>query len=70
MERQLQATHISDVLNYLHLLPKDEQLNELRTILTYFKNHKQIYNKRYEQNPLHTKLMKKVLHLTNKNLRE
>ena len=47
MERQLQATHISDVLNYLHLLPKDEQLNELRTILTYFKNHKQIYNKRY-----------------------
>ena len=51
MERQLQATHISDVLNYLHLFPKHEQLNELRTILTYFKSHKQRYNKRYEQNP-------------------
>ena len=33
MEPQIEATQISNTLNYLHLLPEDEPFNELNTIL-------------------------------------
>ena len=37
MEDQTEATYITDTLTYLHLLPKNEQLNELNKILAYLK---------------------------------
>ena len=35
MSMQIEATHISNTLNYLHLLPENERLNELNVILRY-----------------------------------
>ena len=37
MEAQIETTYITNTLSYLHLLPKDEQLNELKSILAYIK---------------------------------
>ena len=37
MEPQIEATQLSNTLNYLHLLPGDQQFNELNTILAYIK---------------------------------
>ena len=36
MEEQIEKTYITNTLTYLHLLAKDEQLNELNKILAYF----------------------------------
>ena len=37
MEAQIETTYITNTLSYLHLLPKDEQFNELKSILAYIK---------------------------------
>ena len=37
MDRRIEAMHVTNTLGYLHLLPKDEQLNELNAILAYIK---------------------------------
>ena len=35
MDRQTESTQVSNTLNYFHLLPEDEQLNELNIISAY-----------------------------------
>ena len=70
MDRQTEATQVSKTLTYLHLLPEDEQLNELNTILAFIKKFKRKYNKRPEYNPEYIKSLKRVLHSTFSNLHE
>ena len=68
MDRQIEATQVSNTLNYLHLLPEDEQLNELKTILAYIKKIKRKCNKTIEYSPEYIKSLKRLIHLTFKNL--
>ena len=68
MKPQIEATQISNTLNYLHLLPEDEQLNELNTILAYIKKKQCKCNKGIEYSPEYIKSLKRVLHLTFKKL--
>ena len=42
MEDQIATTYTTNTLTYLHLLPKDEQLNELNKMLAYFKKRKHV----------------------------
>ena len=70
MDRQTEATQVSNTLTYLHLLPEDEQLNELNTILAFIKKFNCKYNKRPEYNPEYIKSLKRVLHSTFSNLHE
>ena len=70
MDRQIEATQVTNTLNYLHLLPEDEQLNELNTILAYIKKNQRKYNKKPEYNPEYIKCLKRVLHSTFRNLHE
>ena len=51
MDRQIEATQVSNTLNYLHLLPEDEQLNQLKNILAYIKKIKHKYNQTIEYSP-------------------
>ena len=66
MDRQIEATQVSNTLNYLHLLPEDEQL---KTILAYIKKIKHKYNKTIEHSPKYIKSLKRLIHLTFKNLK-
>ena len=68
MEEQIETTHITNTLTYLHLLPKDEQSNELNKILAYFKKKQRRYNKAIDYSPEYEKSLKRVIHLTFKNL--
>ena len=68
MDRQIEATQVSNTLNYLHLLPEDEQVNELKTILAYIKKIKRKYNKTIEYSPEYIKSLKRLINLTFKNL--
>ena len=51
MKPQREATYITNAQQYLHLLPEDEQFNELNTILTYIKKIKGKYNKGIDYSP-------------------
>ena len=51
MEEQIETTYITNTLTYLHLLPKDEQSNELNKILAYFKKKQRKYNKGIDYSP-------------------
>ena len=51
MDREIEATQVSNTLNYLHLLPEDEQLNQLKNILAYIKKTKHKYNQTIEYSP-------------------
>ena len=51
MEEQIETTYITNTLTYLHLLPKDEQSNELNKILAYFKKKQGKYNKGIDYSP-------------------
>ena len=55
MDREIEATQVSNTLNYLHLLPEDEQLNKLKRILAYIKKIKRKYNKTIEYSPEYIK---------------
>ena len=68
MEDQIETTYITNTLTYLHLLPKDEQSNELNKILAYFKKKQRKYNKGIDYSPEYEKSLKRVIHLTFKNL--
>ena len=68
MEEQIETTYITDTLTYLHLLPKYEQLNELNKILAYFKKKTRKYNKGIDYSPQYEKSLKRVIHITFKNL--
>ena len=68
MEDQTETTYITNTLTYLHLLPNDEKLNELNKILTYFKKKTRKYNKGIDYSPEYEKSLKRVVHLTFKNL--
>ena len=68
MEPQIEATQISNTLNYLHLLPEDEPFNELNTILAYIKKKQRKYNKVIDYSPEYIKSLRRVLHLTFKKL--
>ena len=68
MEDQIETTYITNTLTYLHLVPNDEQLNELNKILTYFKKKTRKYNKGIDYSPEYEKSLKRVVHLTFKNL--
>ena len=70
MDRQTEATQITNSLAYLHLLPENEQLDELNTILAFTKKCKGKYNKRPEYSPEYIKSLKRALHSTFSNLRE
>ena len=52
----------------MHLLPKDEQFNELKSILAYIKKKQCKYNKGIDYNPEYIKSLKRVLHLIFKRL--
>ena len=69
MKAQIEATYITNTLQYLHLLPEDEQFNELNTILTYIKKIKGKYNKGIDYSHEYFKSLKRILHVANKNLR-
>ena len=69
MEEQIETTYITNTLTYLHLLPGDEQSNELNKILEYFKKKQHKYNKGIDYSPKYEKLLKRIIHLTFKNLR-
>ena len=45
MSLQIEATHISNTLNSLHLLPENERFNELNVILRYIKKLQYKHNK-------------------------
>ena len=68
MSMQIEATHISNTLNYLHLLPENERLNELNVILRYIKKLQRKLNKGIDYNPEYIKSLKRVSHLTFKKL--
>ena len=68
MEEQIKITYITNTLTYLHLWPKDEQLNELNKILAYFKKKIRKYNKGIDYSPEYEKSLKRVVYLTFKNL--
>ena len=70
MEDQIETTYITNTLTYLHLVPNDEQLNELNKILTYFKKKTRKYNKGIDYSPEYEKSLKRVVYLTFKNLSE
>ena len=68
MEQQIEATQLSNTLNYLHLLPEDEQFNEINTILAYIKKKQRKYNKGIDYSPAYIKSLRRVLPLTFKEL--
>ena len=68
MEMQIEATQLSNTLNYLHLLPEDEQFNKLNTFLGYIKKKQRKYNKGIDYSPESTKSLRRLLHLTFKKL--
>ena len=68
MDRQTEATHVTKTLAYLHLLPKDEQLNKLNAILAYIKKNRCKYNKAFEYSAKYIKSLKRVIYLSIKNL--
>ena len=68
MEEQIETAYVTNTLTYLHLLLKDEQSNELNKILVYFKKKQHKYNKGIDYSPEYEKSLKKVIHLTFKNL--
>ena len=70
MDRQTEVTQVINSLAYLHLLPENEQLDELNLILAFIKKCKRKYNKRPEYNPEYIKSIKRVLHSTFCNLYE
>ena len=70
MEDQIETTYITNTLTYLHLVPNNEQLNELNKILTYFKKKTRKYNKGIDYSPEYEKSLKRVVYLTFKNLSE
>ena len=47
MEERIETTHITNTLTYLHLLPKDEQSNELNKVLVHFKKKQRKYKQRH-----------------------
>ena len=47
----------------MHLLPKDEQLNELNKILAYFKKKIRKYNKGIDYSPEYEKSLKRVVYV-------
>ena len=69
MEEQIETTYITNTLTYLHLLPKDEQYNELNKILAYFKKKQLKYNKGVDYGPEYEKSLKRVIHLTFKKFK-
>ena len=69
MEDQTETTYITNTLTYLYLLPEDEQSNKLNKISAYFKKKQRKYNKGSDYNPEHEKSLKRIIHLTFKNLR-
>ena len=68
MDRQIEATQVTNTLAYLHLLAKDDILNELNTILAYIKKNGSKYNKTFEYNAKYIKSLKRVMYLAVKNL--
>ena len=68
MEQQIEATQLSNTLNYLHLLPEDEQLNELNTLLAYIKKKQHKCNKGIDCSSEYIKSLSRVLHLTFRKL--
>ena len=68
MDQQIEATQLSNTHNYLHLLPEDEQFNELNTILAYIKKKQHKCNKGIDYSPEYIKSLRRVLHLTFKKL--
>ena len=68
MDRQIEATQVSNTLNYLRLLPEDEQVNKINTILAYIKKIKRKYNKTIEYSSEYIKSLKRLINLTFKNL--
>ena len=69
MEEQTETTYITNTLTYLYLLPEDEQSNKLSKISAYFKKKQRNYNKGSDYNPEHENSLKRIIHLTFKNLR-
>ena len=68
MEQQIEATQLSNTLNYLYLLPEDEQFNELNTLLAYIKKKQHKCNKRIDCSSEYIKSLSRVLHLTFRKL--
>ena len=68
MKPQREATYITNTQQYFHLLPEDEQFNELNTILTYIKKIKGKYNKGIDYSPEYLKSLKRILHAAIKSL--
>ena len=69
MEEQIETTYITNTLTYLPLLPEDKQTNELNKILAYFKKKQCKYNIGIDYSPEYDKSLKRIIHLTFKNLR-
>ena len=69
MEEQIETTYITNTLTYLHLLLEDEQTNKLNKILAYFKKKQCKYNIGIDYGPEYDKSLKRIIHLTFKNLR-
>ena len=63
MKVQIEGTYITNTLRHLHLLPEDEQFNELNTIITYTKKIRGKYNKGIDYNPEYCKSLKRILHV-------
>ena len=63
MKVQIEGTYITNTLRHLHLLPEDEQFNELNTIITYTKKIRGTHNKGIDYNPEYFKSLKRILHV-------
>ena len=64
MRTNVDATYITNTLSYIHLLPLNEQIEHFNKILHYFN----INSKRNRGNTAYYMLIKKVIHLINKNI--
>ena len=64
MRQCVDGTYITNTLSYIHLLPLNEQNEELARILYYFNIHSYKNNSSIS----HYKLLKKVIMLINKNI--
>ena len=64
MRLTIDAIYITNTLSYIHLLPLNEQNEELSNILDYVNIHSSKNNRSIS----HYKLFKKVIMLINKNI--
>ena len=70
MDRQIEATQVTNSLAYLHLLLENEQITWIKLNFSIYKKCKCKNNKRPEYNPEYIKWIKRVLHSTFDNLHE